>query len=706
MTGHASRATGALCALAWLALTWPALAAESRTLPFALAAVACAVAAGGLLLVPRVGARLVQGVLAPRRAVFVAGAALVGALISWAVVRGPMRGQPLSLDGVVYLAEARALTHGSFGLPMAFPRMMSSLRFFFEGADGKLHGVFAPGFPLALAPFVAAGGALLAGPATAAALVVASYALARSLTRDELASRVAVLLSLGSWARAIETADLLSHAWLALLSAMVVRLGLSHLERPGLVRPALIGALVAWSLASRPLDGAVLAAFALALLVVAARRSGSWARPFAVAAIAGLPFVALVAAQQHAATGTFSRATVVEYASRSDYPADCARLGLGKNIGCTVEHHAARESFGDDGYGLDDALRVASERAGLLGRDVLGLSLAPLVAFAWLARRGGPRDALAAGFVLALTLAYALFYYGSLPIWGARHLFPATPFLYALLGHAVSRGLRRNDAPAAAAPALGAIAAAGAMALPAYWIDLSAQTDAAQARRVDVRAAIEREHVERGIVATTDTLSMTAAYDPWRDGDDLRIVFDNPLAIHELRRSRPDLPVLFAWPPAHLDRLALPAPTPELSVELERAWPSLQRPHGVGASAIDTTAACGVATSGDWALFVFEASPGGSIDLPFDVALAGRYALRVDGLSGPDYGEWDLLLDGEPLAPVEGYAPSPRFRRGIVAAPRDLSAGPHQLTARCSGKSPDSTGYRAAFDRLTGDLIR
>src|SRR5205085_1608363 len=116
------------------------------------------------------------------------------------------------------------------------------------------------------------------------------------------------------------------------------------------------------------------------------------------------------------------------------YPPTCHRLGLGKDVGCQVEHADVREAMGDDGYTLDDAAKVTRERAGTVGVDLFGFAPFFLLAFVPLLLRPSRRAALASAFIVAMTLAYGLFYYGSSStLHGARHIFLVAPFAYVLV---------------------------------------------------------------------------------------------------------------------------------------------------------------------------------------------------------------------------------------------------------------------------------
>ena len=213
-----------------------------------------------------------------------------------------------------------------------------------------MHGVFPPGYPLFLAPFVRLGVPLAAGPCTAALLAFAQYAIGKALTRDEFASRLAVLVALPSFPRALETADLLSHAFVAVLACAAVGAAFRLGER-GSWRPAVtLGIAAGWLFAARLLDGVLVATVCAVLVGGALRRRTVRARHVALALATAAPFVMLVAMQQRAATGSFVVPTQYEYFARSDWPPSCHRIGFGTDVGCAVEHTAERASFGPRGY--------------------------------------------------------------------------------------------------------------------------------------------------------------------------------------------------------------------------------------------------------------------------------------------------------------------------------------------------------------------
>ncbi|HEX8796809.1 MAG TPA: hypothetical protein VF765_37915, partial [Polyangiaceae bacterium] len=218
------RVVGTAAAVAWVALALSTKAAW----PLAGFVVGAVVGAAGFAVAP-VGRAIVRALMAPPRWAFVAVCAATAAGITWWTVGHAMRGLPLSIDSGAYLLQARALAHGSFGVTAPHPAQAFGDRFLLEGPDQRLYGIFPPGWPLALAPFAAIGRPMLAGPAVAVLMVLAQAALGRAMGEaagdedaGELAMRASLLLSLASIGRALETADLLSHAFVAALAAFAL----------------------------------------------------------------------------------------------------------------------------------------------------------------------------------------------------------------------------------------------------------------------------------------------------------------------------------------------------------------------------------------------------------------------------------------------------------------------------------------------------
>lgn len=687
----------------WLLLGHPALIALA-TDRFSRTALALLVALGAAAAALPGPSRWLRGaILRPSAPVFVgAVAALCAALSAW-MTWGVLGGKVMALDSSVYLLQARAMSHLEFGIPAEIPRLSSSARFLFEGPDGRLFGVFPPGYPLFLVPFVLAGVPMLSGPVTAVALVVAQYALGKRITGDEWAARASLLLGVASCARAMETSDLLSHAFTALLSVVAIGAALEAIARPRLPLALLAGAAAGWALCARMLDGLVLGAVVAGLLAASGARHA--ARLLPAALLAAAPFVALLLVQQKEATGRWMHPTQYEFFRRSDYPPTCHRLGLGPDIGCSLEHPPERASFGPDGYTIDDALRVGRERAVVLGSDLLGLS--PLILLAFLALLSSPTaGALACGaYWVGLSLAYLLFYYGNAAHFGARHLYPAAPFIYVLVGWSLARLPRRLqgrfDGPHVAGGALAVMVVLGALAQIERWRQARTFLGHQQSGRPDAHALLADA---RGKLAfTDDQFGFIAALDPWRDGGKNRLVIDDFAGLVEARRAHPDLEPVKATPRGLQGLPPLDPLPPGLHVELDQAWPSFLYPEKIASKRVNSEKFLKVPASGGWALGFHHAAPGGHMDISFDAVSAGRYVLWMDGVAGPDLGRYDVSLDGQPLFVWEGFAPQYEARSGDRSAPVALSRGRHVLRLACAGKAPDSRGFLAVIDVLRGE---
>jgi hypothetical protein len=692
------RAAGVVGAVCWLVV---ALWRQDAWPTSGLVALAATVAAA--LLLRSVAARLPALVLAAPRPAFVASCAAVAAAVSWWVLSRTLGDRPLSIDAGIYLLQAHAMAHGHFGMPEPVPAQAFGDRFLLDGPDGRFYGIFPPGWPLAIVPFAWLGRPMLVGPAIAAATVVAQAWLGRTLARaagddadGELATRVAILLSLTSVGRALETADLLSHAFVALLACIAIAAALD-VRRDGRVRALVLGGCVAWVAASRMLDGVVLG------LVVAV--AFGWSRPgwrsLGWAALGAAPLALLLVLEQHAATGAWLLPTQSSYFARSDWPSTCHRLGFGADIGCSVEHPGPVSRLGGHGFGLPQALAVVKERAGSVGEEVLGFAPLALVAFVPLVVTASMADAIALGFVLALTLAYGLFYYGNALFFGARHLYPTAPFLWWL----VARGALRLPGRSAAGRldrahtrglGLAVVVIVAVVAARGPWKERLAGAAEFQSTRSDLEKTLAEHHVDRGILKTHDYTAFAAAFDPWSAPEDRIVALDDGSGLLDLRRAHPQLPVLLSLPGNAVGKLYPVPPAPGVLVELERAWPAFVRPRGLATRQLAQPGA-----SGGFVLLVSHATPGADLRIPFDVSVAGTYALRVDGVASPTDGDYDLVLDGSAMGAWHGYAEGAHLVKGTPVV-RTLSPGRHVLTAACTGKEPGSGDYDAHLDAIVG----
>jgi hypothetical protein len=699
------RAVGLIAATGWASL---ALTHRSAWPPLGLAALGASVVVG--LAIPRLSGLLLRALMAVSHRTFVATTAIVAAGISWHVVHELLRDTPLSIDAAVYLMQARAMSHGHFGMRSPVPMQAFGGHFLSEGPDGLLYGVFPPGWPLAIVPFVWAGLPMLVGPVIAALLVVAQAALGRAVARvcgdeasGEPATRVSLLLALPSIARALETADLLSHALVGLLAAtamahaITMRTGADSGAGPSRAGALFVGGCVGWAAACRLLDGVLLAG-AVAGLLVWSRANWSKALWFVAGAT---PFLGFLAIEQWCATGSWFLPTQTTYFVRSDWPPGCHRLGIGPGIGCSIEHKGIVAGFGSAGYGIHQAIGVTRERVSKLSEDLFGFSPLALFAFVPLVAGASWGDAPALALVAAFTLAYGFFYYGNSEFFGARHLFPMAPFLWLLaargarsLPHRAGSWFHGERVRGAGTVVVLVVAFAGGWTT---WREDRRASEVYQAPRSDLRRTLAKQGIERGILKSQDEIAVAAAFDSWQDDDRRFFVQEDGSGLQELRRAHPDLPFMLSLPHDELGKLYARRMPPGVLVELEKTWPSFVRPAGLGASRARREGASAGAV-----LVLAHAAPGSDATIPFEIAVPGEYLVRVDGMQGPHDGDYVLTLDGSPFANWPGYAPEPTAVES-EASPRTLDAGQHVLVARCTGRQDASTGYDAELDSLVGE---
>ena len=116
-------------------------------------------------------------------------------------------------------------------------------------------------------------------------------------------------------------------------------------------------------------------------------------------------------------------------------------------------------------------------------------------------------------------------------------------------------------------------------------------------------------------------------------------------------------------------------------------------------------------------VILFEGEgPGARIEVPFDVNEDGEYELSTQVAQAPDYGVYEILLDGKPVTGRElehepgadirtqtrfdGYAWDTYVGLDRQLGWLNLSKGRHSLTFVCIGKNPASSGYTLGVDNV------
>jgi hypothetical protein len=139
-----------------------------------------------------------------RRRRFLVVASFVAAFLSLGYIAFYLRGGPRAAEAATYWLQGRAMSHGELGWTVGEPSASFRARDLLFSPPEHVAGIFPPGYALLLAPAFLVGAPMLVGPMLAAALVVATWLLAREMAatagespdRAELIGRVAAGLSL------------------------------------------------------------------------------------------------------------------------------------------------------------------------------------------------------------------------------------------------------------------------------------------------------------------------------------------------------------------------------------------------------------------------------------------------------------------------------------------------------------------------------
>jgi hypothetical protein len=363
------------------------------------------------------------------------GLAACAALLSWAYVAYYLRGGPRIVDAAYYALQAKTFAHGSFTFAVPEPTASFHGRFLLQTPDDALGVLFPPGYAAALAAAFWIGAPLAFGPAIAAALVPATYWLARELGAPARAALGAAVLGVLSAALRYHTADTMSHGWAALLTT--VTLAAATRGTPSSL--ALAGFSGGWLVATRPVTGIV-------ILTGAALLARPWGAKALWLGVGALPGALLIASYQRSLTGDFFTSPQLAYYALADGPPGCFRYGLGTGIGCLFEHGDFVRARLGDGYGPLDAISNTLRRLGVHSSDIANAApLAVLVPYgAWISRR--ERSArVAAAVVAGVVVGYGFFYFeASYPGGGARLFADVLPIEHVFVAWALAslRGLR------------------------------------------------------------------------------------------------------------------------------------------------------------------------------------------------------------------------------------------------------------------------
>lgn len=375
--------------------------------------------------------RVLRALASMDRRAFLALVAAAAFGASAAYVAVYLRGGPRIIDATSYFLQGRALSEGHVAWPVDAESTNVRGRFLYYREDaGTLTGIFPPGYPALLALGFLVKAPMWIGPLLAAALVWATFTLAREVAHErddaEAIGRVAALLSLGSGALRYHTADTMSHGLSALCIAVALTALLRARRSADSLHPLLAGLAAGCVLCTR--FGSFLGIAALGALALAT--SPGRIKKLLAFGVALAPFALLLLAVQRVQTGDLT-STQSAYYAVADGPPGCFRYGFGEGIGCTFEHRDFVHANLAHGYDAMAALRVTGRRLFMHLQDAANFG--PLLLVLPFALRE-PRARLPAFALLAQLLAYAPFYFdGNYPGGGARLLADVLPVEHALL---------------------------------------------------------------------------------------------------------------------------------------------------------------------------------------------------------------------------------------------------------------------------------
>lgn len=634
---------------------------------------------------------------AGRRAVFLAAAALAAAALSALYIGAYLRGGPRIIDATSYWLEARALAQGSLSFPVDEPLASTLGRFLVRSDD--LNGpraavLFPPGYPALLALGFLVGAPLAVGPLLAAGLVIATFDLAEQVVPSPSpldapsVARLAALFSVACAALRYHTADTMSHG----LSALCFCASLTFLFRALRARsrharalPLALasGFLLGWLAAARPFSAVALAlTLGVALASASSLPIAGRLRLGAAIAAAALPGLALLAAHQRAATGSWVASSQALYYALSDGPPGCFRYGFGAGVGCLGEHRDFVRANLPNGYGPIEAAATTLRRLKMHLTDAANVEplvfLVPLGAALGWRRRANPQapDAtpqaleiprlrVVALGVLFQIAAYAPFYFdGNYPGGGARFFADVLPLEHVLAAFAVIELSRRPFVQSRIRPDR---LAALALALALAGFSVRAGFDHANLRDREggipmfEPRRLEAAGVTRGLVFLDTDHGFNIAFDPARSSalSFARYRGDATDRLLWEARGRPESHAYKFIAPSSPDERARvviepysfdPEPPSSLVIEDISLWPAREQ---TGAWALLEPASGTCASAGRWLGVHAPRGASGSVvvSLPAPFVEGRTITPRVVIPAplpevGSPVAEIDLLLDG------------------------------------------------------------
>lgn len=466
-----------------------------------------------------------------RPAVYLSAAGALAAATYLLFHYAVLGGTPHVSDEVVYIFQARTLARGHLTAPAPpLPEFFRYLNIIIDAGRHAWYGIYPPGWPAVLAPFVKLGIAPWANALINAAALLTVYRLGCEFAGRRVAM-VALLLGLISpfaWAMG---ASYLAHP-LALLLAAAAMLGVAlglRRDRPPYIIGA--GAAVGALAMVRPLDALAVGTI-LAALMLSKR---TWKGVLLLAGAAA-PFIILLLLYNRALTGS-----AWLFPQQLYNPRDA--MGFGPHVGKIATYGSLGHTPLKALWNLGQNLRALATN--LFGWPFISFLFIP---FAFFTRRPRHRRGLRlyAGLALAAILGYGCYWYDGV-MYGARFYYLLMPAWLGLSAQGMAQAhtfCSRRRFKWAVPAALAALTLfAAAVYVPHYVRKLSASYNGMDDRAC---AAAGRAGATAGIVLVPPLDRAYPSYggvfwrnSPWLDGDLLWAKDLGPLN-GELRAAYPD----------------------------------------------------------------------------------------------------------------------------------------------------------------------
>ncbi|MCB2117110.1 MAG: hypothetical protein KDE00_12635 [Rhodobacteraceae bacterium] len=324
-------------------------------------------------------------------------------------------------DEVAYLFQAQGFAHGALSFPAPPEAARPGLAYYLlDIQDGRWISTSVPGWPAALAPFVALGLPWLLNPLLAGLAVLLGADITRRVAGQDEADLVALLMGTSPWIIAAAS-SLMPHMLVLVLMLFAWWMILRSRDGHGARRLFAAGLAMGWIFATRPLDGVILGV--LTALWVFAGPGGSLARTVQYG-VGCVLTGSLLLLHNLAMTGNPLKMALSAYLAREWGPEGNA-FGFGPDIG-PPGGWGALDLW--PGHSPSEAVLNTINLAASLQFDLLGWSIGSLALFIafilW--RRGWSKfDVAMVMVVVAVVGTMACYWFADSYYFGPRYWFPA-----------------------------------------------------------------------------------------------------------------------------------------------------------------------------------------------------------------------------------------------------------------------------------------